>query len=104
MTSDRSRRRGRRSGAAPGSCHNLPRQLRNHRSIANRIGQVRRRLPAQRAAVVYSAASKVEGTAAGGYSMTPSPTNRRVDRRTVDLSAYPDLVVIYLGMRVNVLA
>lgn len=25
----------------------------------------------------------------------------RVKRRTVDLSAYPDLVVIYLGMRVN---
>ena len=25
----------------------------------------------------------------------------RVDRRTVDLSAYPDLIVIYLGMRVN---
>jgi Domain of unknown function (DUF4188) len=25
----------------------------------------------------------------------------RVDRQTVDLSAYPDLVVIYLGMRVN---
>ena len=25
----------------------------------------------------------------------------RVDRRTVDLTAYPDLVVIYLGMRVN---
>lgn len=25
------------------------------------------------------------------------------DRRTVDLSAYPDLVVIYLGMRVNTL-
>src|SRR4051794_20534476 len=24
-----------------------------------------------------------------------------VDRRTIDLSAYPDLVVIYLGMRVN---
>ena len=24
-----------------------------------------------------------------------------VDRRTVDLSAYPDLIVIYLGMRVN---
>ena len=24
-----------------------------------------------------------------------------VERRTVDLSAYPDLVVIYLGMRVN---
>ena len=29
----------------------------------------------------------------------PSP----VDRRTVDLSAYPDLVVIYLGMRVRTL-
>ena len=28
----------------------------------------------------------------------------RVDRRTVDLSAYPDLVVIYLGMRVNALS
>jgi hypothetical protein len=28
--------------------------------------------------------------------MTP-----KVDRRTVDLSGYPDLVVIYLGMRVN---
>jgi hypothetical protein len=26
-----------------------------------------------------------------------------VERRTVDLSGYPDLVVIYLGMRVNVL-
>ncbi len=25
----------------------------------------------------------------------------RVTRQTVDLSAYPDLVVIYLGMRVN---
>ncbi|WP_019585079.1 DUF4188 domain-containing protein [Deinococcus apachensis] len=25
----------------------------------------------------------------------------KVDRRTVDLSPYPDLVVIYLGMRVN---
>jgi hypothetical protein len=25
----------------------------------------------------------------------------RVNRQTVDLSAYPDLVVIYLGMRVN---
>ena len=25
----------------------------------------------------------------------------RVERRTVDLSSYPDLVVIYLGMRVN---
>ena len=28
----------------------------------------------------------------------------RVDRRTVDLTGYPDLVVIYLGMRVNTLA
>jgi hypothetical protein len=27
----------------------------------------------------------------------------KVDRRTVDLSAFPDLVVIYLGMRVNTL-
>lgn len=27
--------------------------------------------------------------------------NSKVDRRTVDLSGYPDLVVIYLGMRVN---
>lgn len=27
--------------------------------------------------------------------------NTHVDRRTVDLSGYPDLVVIYLGMRVN---
>jgi hypothetical protein len=29
--------------------------------------------------------------------------NSRVERQTVDLSAYPDLVVIYLGMRVNAL-
>ncbi|KAF0249291.1 MAG: hypothetical protein FD167_1305, partial [bacterium] len=28
----------------------------------------------------------------------------KIDRRTVDLSSYPDLVVIYLGMRVNKLA
>ena len=28
----------------------------------------------------------------------------KVVRRTVDLSAFPDLVVIYLGMRVNALA
>ena len=27
----------------------------------------------------------------------------RTKRRTVDLSGYPDLVVIYLGMRVNAL-
>ena len=25
----------------------------------------------------------------------------KVDRRTVDLSGFPDLVVVYLGMRVN---
>jgi hypothetical protein len=28
----------------------------------------------------------------------------KIDRRTVDLSGYPDLVVIYLGMRVNSIA
>lgn len=28
----------------------------------------------------------------------------RVERSTVDLSGYPDLVVVYLGLRVNVLA
>ncbi len=28
----------------------------------------------------------------------------KIDRRTVDLSAYPDLMVVYLGMRVNMLA
>jgi len=28
--------------------------------------------------------------------------SNKVDRRTVDLSAYPDLIVIYLGMRVNI--
>ena len=27
--------------------------------------------------------------------------NGKVNRQTVDLTAYPDLVVIYLGMRVN---
>jgi hypothetical protein len=31
-------------------------------------------------------------------------SSTRVDRCTVDLSSYPDLVVIYLGMRVNRLA
>jgi hypothetical protein len=30
--------------------------------------------------------------------------NTHVSRRTVDLSAYPDLVVVYLGMRVKALA
>lgn len=33
--------------------------------------------------------------------MPDKPARKRVDRRTVDLSAYPDLVVIYLGMMVN---
>jgi hypothetical protein len=28
----------------------------------------------------------------------------RVERRTVDLAAYPDLVVVYLGLRVNAIA
>jgi hypothetical protein len=27
--------------------------------------------------------------------------NSKVERQTVDLSTFPDLVVIYLGMRVN---
>ena len=31
-------------------------------------------------------------------------SQKRVDRKTVDLSAYPNLLVIYLGMRVNALA
>jgi len=33
--------------------------------------------------------------------MVPMPA--KIDRKTVDLSQYPDLVVIYLGMRVNAL-
>jgi len=32
-----------------------------------------------------------------------SKSNSRVERKTVDLSSFPDLVVIYLGMRVNAL-
>lgn len=32
------------------------------------------------------------------------PSSKHADRRTVDLSAYPDLVVICLGMRVNRIA
>lgn len=35
---------------------------------------------------------------------TATESKRKVERRTVDLSQYPDLVVIYLGMRVNVLS
>jgi hypothetical protein len=31
-------------------------------------------------------------------------THTRVERRTVDISKYPDLVVVYLGMRVNRIA
>ena len=34
----------------------------------------------------------------------PFAMRTRVERRTVNLSAYPDLVVIYLGMRVNRIA
>jgi hypothetical protein len=33
-----------------------------------------------------------------------TPLKTRVDRRTVDLHKYPDLVVVYLGMRVNTLS
>jgi hypothetical protein len=33
--------------------------------------------------------------------MDASAARKRVQRRTVDLSGYPNLVVIYLGMRVN---
>lgn len=32
-----------------------------------------------------------------------SSSGQRVNRQTVDLSSYPDLVVVYLGMRVNAL-
>lgn len=35
--------------------------------------------------------------------MVQNGSKRRVNRQTVDLSQYPDLVVIYLGMRVNAL-
>lgn len=35
---------------------------------------------------------------------SPTAPLMPVERRTVDLSAYPDLVVVYLGLRVNVLA
>ena len=34
-------------------------------------------------------------------SVSPAPRGGDVTRSTVDLSAYPDLVVIYLGMRVR---
>jgi hypothetical protein len=33
--------------------------------------------------------------------MSRRAKRRRVDRQTVDLAAWPDLVVVYLGMRVN---
>jgi hypothetical protein len=33
--------------------------------------------------------------------VVPRSGSQKVNRQTVDLSAYPDLVVIYLGMRVN---
>jgi hypothetical protein len=35
--------------------------------------------------------------------MNGAAPRKRVNRRTVDLSQYPDLVVVYLGMRVNAL-
>ena len=34
----------------------------------------------------------------------PATTPTKVNRQTVDLSRYPNLVVVYLGMRVNRLA
>src|SRR5215471_12102089 len=37
-------------------------------------------------------------------SKVSSAMKTRVNRQTVDLSQYPDLVVVYLGMRVNALA
>ena len=41
-----------------------------------------------------------------GYHVVGGPfaTRTHVERHTVNLSAYPDLVVIYLGMRVNRIA
>jgi Domain of unknown function (DUF4188) len=44
------------------------------------------------------------GRDARGQSWLEVSTKTTVTRRTVDLSSYPDLVVIYLGMRVNRLA
>lgn len=35
--------------------------------------------------------------------MAQPAATKRVNRQTVDLSAYPDLIVVYLGMRVNML-
>jgi len=43
-------------------------------------------------------AKKMRRAAAQGNLASMAPG---VDRRTVDLSGFPDLVVIYLGMRVN---
>jgi hypothetical protein len=48
------------------------------------------------------AASNDRGTSSESNRVEFMPTS--VDRRTVDLSQYPNLVVIYLGMRVNRLA
>jgi hypothetical protein len=37
------------------------------------------------------------------WNVTPQGgfDEQQVERQTVDLSAFPDLIVIYLGMRVN---
>jgi hypothetical protein len=45
----------------------------------------------------------VAGIQRGGHGMgaTKSSSNGRPERHSVDLSQHPDLVVIYLGMRVN---
>ena len=46
---------------------------------------------------------EVAGGEAENRRMTEGRRAAKVERRTVDLSGYPDLVVIYLGMRVNAL-
>ena len=42
-------------------------------------------------------------TSTGECIVGGETVKKKVERRTVDLSEYPDLVVIYLGMRVNTL-
>ena len=60
---------------------------------------------ADRSAVVERASPLSAGDTAPTYRRGKpgegSVKNERVKRQTVDLSGYPDLVVIYLGMRVN---
>src|SRR6059058_2923533 len=48
-----------------------------------------------------SAINRMDAMAQNTETPRAHPARHRVDRRTVDLSAYPDLVVIYLGMRMN---